>query len=67
LISATVPAGERLFFTIPAQLLAGVDWHPVAPQTSNAKIIGRKILKLGIVAPPLEIGFLVGRSLFGGA
>ena len=65
MISATVPAGERLFFTIDAQSLAGVDWHPVTTKAKDTKIILIESLESGIVALPFEFCFLVGRCLFG--
>ena len=58
-----MPAGERLFFSKPAQLLAGVDWQAAPAKTGNTKIIVRHALKGRIVTSPFQFGLAVGNSL----
>src|SRR5690606_4059140 len=41
LVSATNPAGVRLFLRNPAQLVALFDWHPATLKSKPAKIIIR--------------------------
>jgi hypothetical protein len=59
-----VPSGDRLFLTWPAQLVAGIDRHPVPAKASNTQVIISESLKRGIIALPSEFCFAVRNGLF---
>lgn len=59
-MSATVPAGDKLFDRKPAQLVAGGDWRATPAKAKNTKIMVAVTPKSRIVAFPFKLCFAVG-------